>query len=92
MGEFTDPAICAGERWQHERGQLGYFRRLATQLQGEIDALHSELTEDVRTHQKMDTETRLDGRYLRLEMERFHTDFLAFKARFRPYLVSLSAF
>ncbi|MBC8151717.1 MAG: hypothetical protein H7Z72_02285 [Bacteroidetes bacterium] len=92
LGEGLDPGVTGADTWQAEIDQLHHFQRLTKRLLDEIHTVDTEVADGVREGHVLDGETRLDHRYLRREMDSFHTDFRAFKTEIRKYMVAQPTF
>lgn len=92
LGEGLAPGVTDAGTWQAEVNQLRQFGRLIKRLLDELHAIDGEVADGVRSGHVLDRETRLDHRYLRQEMDSFHTDFRAFRTEIRTYMVAQPTF
>lgn len=92
LGEGLAPGVTDADTWQAEINQLRQFGRLTKRLLDEIHTIDAEVAEGVQSGHVLNSETRLDHRYLRQEMDSFHTDFRAFKTEIRRYMVAQPTF
>ena len=88
-----DPVPSTHDKtWKTELGQLHHFRRLIKRLLEEVQDLDNQLAAGVRVDYVLDADTRLNNKYLREEMDRFHSDFRAFKTEIRQYVTAQPTF
>ncbi|GAB3166605.1 hypothetical protein [Telluribacter humicola] len=75
-----------------EVSQLNHFQRLSQVLLNEVQEVDKRVAEGVQRNQVLDQQVRANHKYLREQMDAFHSNYQSFKDNIRQFVVAQPQF